>query len=105
MKQDITKMKKEKGNELYLEWLERNAMNVDTTNKKQALNYFSNDSALVHSNEALKQSVRNNLTQRRYTTNATLQPPNGRPAPKERGLSFDMLNTTSEVSLPQIGGR
>lgn len=52
MKQDITKMKKEKGNELYLEWLERNSLNVDLSNKKLALNVFSNDTALEYSNEA-----------------------------------------------------
>ena len=65
-------MNKEKGNELYLEWLERNQDNVDLVNKKISLNLRANDSALQYSNDTSRKNLRNNLNMRRYTTNATL---------------------------------
>ena len=65
-------MNKEKGNELYLEWLERNQDNVDQVNKKISLNLQANDRALQYSNDTSRKNLRNNLNMRRYTTNATL---------------------------------
>lgn len=38
IRQQFTQMNQEKGNELYLEWLERNQDTVDLVNKKMSLN-------------------------------------------------------------------
>lgn len=38
IRQQFTLMNQEKGNELYLEWLERNQDTVDLVNKKMSLN-------------------------------------------------------------------
>ena len=62
----------EKGNELYLEWLERNQDTVDMLNRKISLNMRANEQGLKFSNETSRASLRNNLVMRRYTTGASL---------------------------------
>ena len=72
IRQQFNQMHQEKGNELYLEWLERNQDSVDLINRKMSLNLQSNDRAFKYSNDTSRNNLRNHLNMRRYTTNATL---------------------------------
>ena len=107
----LEQAKTEKGNELYLEWLERNQENIDQPNKKMSLNIRANDEVLSLSNEKARARQRNNLSLRRYTTNASLQPPSLKPIPMERLPSFAheeeplRVRDDNSFSLPQIAGQ
>lgn len=116
IRDQFVKQNQEKGNELYLEWLERNQDTVDLVNKKLSLNLQSNDRAFKYSNDTSRNKLRENLNLRRYTTNGSLQPPSIRPAINKRKGSHapgdDIPRNTSQsdigggssMYLPQIGG-
>ena len=59
MRDQYTEIKHLKGNEIYLEWLEKNHGKLDPLNHKLAMNLQSNDKALAFSNEKQRSDIRN----------------------------------------------
>lgn len=74
VKEQMNDIKGLKGNELYLNWLEKNHSRLDKQNHVVAMNLYSNDEALSLSNEKKKREMRNRLKERKFTLDGSLQP-------------------------------
>ena len=75
MRQTLDEMNAKKGNELYLEWLERNHKTIDPSNYKMVMNMQAHDVALNYSTAPKRQQMKQALHMRRFTSNQTLEPP------------------------------
>ena len=61
IREQFNQLHKAKGNELYLEWLERNQDSVDLVNKKISLNLQTHDQALHFSNDQNRSALKKQL--------------------------------------------
>ena len=61
IREQLNQLNQAKGNELYLEWLERNQDNVDLVNRKISLNLQTHDQALQYSNDQNRSSLKKQL--------------------------------------------
>ena len=58
MRQTLDEMNAKKGNELYLEWLERNHKTIDPSNYKMVMNMQAHDVALNYSTAPKRQQMK-----------------------------------------------
>ena len=61
IREQLNQLHQAKGNELYLEWLERNQDNVDLVNRKISLNLQTHDQALYFSNDQNRSALKKQL--------------------------------------------
>ena len=72
VRQTLDELNAKKGNELYLQWLDRNHNKIDPSNYKAFMNMQAHDQALNYSNEENRTKIKQVLNSRNYTSSTSL---------------------------------